>query len=90
MNNREKLIAFIKHQINIDISPLIHKDQSHPRRYLGIDLEYDYFVPNKIFRALLGLEQDYKSQYFKISPNGGLGIALVYGPAIKNKKDKKP
>ena len=77
------LLDFIKEQTNLDLMPLVHEKQAHPRRYLGVDMRYNRMQPSEEFRSLLQLENRYGKDYFSISDNGGLGIALVYGPKFK-------
>lgn len=81
----EKLLSFIKDQIGIDLAPLVHEKQTKPNTYLAVDMEADYFNPSKEYRLLRDLETKYKGGYFTIADNGGLGIALMYGPKIKGK-----
>ena len=76
------LLAFIKEQTNLDLLPLVHEKQAHPRRYLGVDMRYNRMQPSEEFRLLLQLENRYGKDYFAISDNGGLGIALLYDPKL--------
>jgi hypothetical protein len=77
------LLAYIKDQTNLDLMPLVHEKQAHPRRYLGIDLGYSGGAEtSRELMALKKLEGEYGGGFFKISDNGGLGIALVYGPKL--------
>lgn len=77
---RKALLDFIKDQTNVDLTSLVHERQSKPRRFLGVDMQYD----SEEARPLKQLENRYKD-FFKISPNGGFGIALVYGPKLLGK-----
>lgn len=82
-NEAGTLLDFIKEQTNIDLTKLVHKKQTHPRKYLAVDMKYDWNEPSKDFQTLLNLEKKHKD-FFTIEPNGGLGIALVYGPKLKS------
>jgi len=86
----KELLAFIKDQTKLDLTPLVHEKQAHPRRYLGVDMRYDRMQPSEDFRALLQLENRYGKGYFEISDNGGLGIALVYGPKLTTAMSPNP
>jgi hypothetical protein len=83
-----KLISYVKDKINLDLKPLLHEKQPKPKLYLAVDMKYDSFSPSKELRSLLELEKAYK-HFFKIESNGGLGIALMYGPKIKDLAEGK-
>ena len=83
MNNKEKLIHFIKHQINLDVSDLVDNQYSK-RNYLII---YTKSMP--IVNRIADLANYYKG-WFRIESCGGLGWALHYGEKLKGYKPKIP
>ncbi len=73
------LLDLIKDQMNLDLTSLVHDKQPKPRTYLGVNLRWDCFETSMEVRQLQALET---KGYFSIQPNGGLGIALVFGPKL--------
>jgi hypothetical protein len=81
------LLAFIKEQIKLDLTPFVHEKQQHPRMYLGVDISYRMDAKEEDKRkvwALEKLQDEYGGGFFKVGDNGGFGITLRYGPKLTN------
>lgn len=74
-SKKDKLIGFIKHQIDFDITPFISNKSK--RKYIIIDT---YKMPESVKRNINSLAHQFKK--FSVAPNGVHAVALLYSDSL--------
>ena len=81
----QALIDYIKHQVNVDITPYINNDyDTKTRRYVNV---YTKYMPINDLREIKMLAAKYNG--FSMEDNGGYGTAFVFGDRFTKTPLKK-
>lgn len=73
LKNKKDIIDFVRHQLNIDLSPYLDEAAARSRTYLGVHLEKMCRSDRDKVMQLLRYKHGLRIEY-----NGGFGYALYY------------